>query len=75
MNVDVNCFDSSLARLRQRIHNDPDLQAHLFEINDIDQFVSALSKLIGDDAEYLNDEALRQAMQHGCRNWVERNLP
>jgi len=73
--VDVDGFAASLARLRQRIHNDPGLQARLFAINDIELFFSVLSELIGDDAEYLDDQALRLAMQHGRRDWLERNLP
>lgn len=71
----MNSFDSSLARLRLRVHSDPALQARLFEISDVDQFLSALSNLLGDDLACLDDKALRLAMQQGRKAWVERDLP
>lgn len=61
--------------LRQLVHEDPALQAHLFALAAPNEFLAAIQQLAQSLNYSLEDEELLQAMRAGRKTWIERNLP
>lgn len=61
--------------LRQIVHNDPALQARLFDYATPDEFLGAVRQLAQAQGFALEDEELQQLMRANRRAWFERNLP
>jgi hypothetical protein len=74
-NDTMNTVVSPLDLVRQKVHDDPALQARLFEIHDAGEFIAAVSRLAAEFGQPIGEETLRLAMQQGRRDWIERDLP
>ncbi len=64
-----------LRLLRQTVHHDPELQARMFALTDIDQFIAevcAMARTSGYELEYKD---VRQAMYAGRKAWSDRQRP
>lgn len=67
--------EAVLGALRQRVHDDPALQAQLFALEDPVDFVAAVQRLASSIGYPLDQDVIVQAMDAGGRAWFERSLP
>ena len=61
-----------LHRLRKVVHGDPELQANLFVLTEIDQFIAAVCQLAQTFGHELKYDNVRQAMYAGRKTWIDR---
>lgn len=65
----------TIALLRQKVQDDPSLQARLSAMDDARGFIAAVSRLAEEVGCPVGEEELRNTMQAGRRAWLERNVP
>ena len=61
-----------LHRLRKVVHGDPELQANLFALTEVDQFIAAVCQLAQTSGHELEHDKVRQAMYAGRKTWMDR---
>lgn len=64
-----------LQKLSERVHADPGLQERLFAIEDPAEFAAEVMRIAQAGGFALTEEAIREEMRAGQKNWIERGLP
>jgi hypothetical protein len=64
--------DELLLTLRRIVHSDPELQEHLFNIIDVNDFTAAVCAIQLASDHKLEHEVVLQAMRSGRKAWIER---
>jgi len=67
--------ETIIRALREIVHDNPELQARLFNIDDAESFIITVRRLAIDLGYELRDADIRQAMLAGRRAWSDRTLP
>lgn len=71
----TNTTDQIIQTLRQVVHNDPALQARLFDIIDGNDFIVAVQCLTQSLNHTVAQEDIQQACLSGRKAWINRTLP
>lgn len=67
--------DEVVAAIRQVVHGDPTLQAHLFGLTENAAFIAAVCGLASSAGLELEADEVLQAMRAGRQAWSGRNRP